>query len=215
MSDSIKVQGMVLKATPVGEHDKRLVIQTTALGRITAFARGARRPNSPLVASANPFVMGEFTLYEGKNAYNCAEVNASGYFRELSGLIPGVYMGFYFLDLVDYFGRENIDGTDMLNLLYVCLKMLIRDDVPDMFVRCVFELRLLYQAGVYAPDPGRMEEGLYALCDRICRLPLRKLFTELPEEDMVEKLDAYAEKVTKNTLDRPLKSAEIMRDYYR
>ena len=206
---------MVLKATPVGEHDKRLVIQTTALGRITAFARGARRPNSPLVASANPFVMGEFTLYEGKNAYTCAEVNASGYFRELSGLIPGVYMGFYFLDLVDYFGRENIDGTDMLNLLYVCLKMLIRDDVPDDFVRCVFELRLLHQSGVFVPDSSRLEEEMYTFCDRICRLPLRKLFTVLPDENLMAKLGSYAEKTVGYHLERPLKSAEIMKDFYR
>ena len=64
MSQEIKVTGMVLQAGNIGEYDKRIVLLTKERGRISAFARGAKKATSQYAAVCQPFTFGEFSLYD-------------------------------------------------------------------------------------------------------------------------------------------------------
>lgn len=154
MSQKITVTGMILSAAPIGEYDRRVVILTKERGKISAFAKGARKQNSALMGMTNPFSFGEFLLYEGRSSYNLMQANISNYFMELSADFEGAYYGFYFMEFADYYTREYNDETQMLKLLYQTLRALGSDKIPRELVRCIFELKALVVNGEY-PDVFR------------------------------------------------------------
>lgn len=154
MNQSITVTGMVLSATPIGEYDKRVVILTKEKGKISAFAKGARRQNSPLMGVTNPFAFGEFELYEGRTSYNVMQANISNYFMELSSDFEGAYYGFYFMEIAEYFTKEYNDDREMLKLLYQSMRALASGKINRQLVRYIYELKTLVVNGE-APEVFR------------------------------------------------------------
>ena len=98
MQEFTEITGMVLKAEPIGEYDRRVVMLTKEKGKISAFAKGSRRQTSKLLAATNPFSFGTFKLYAGRSSYNILDASISNYFEGLREDFEGAYYGMYFLD---------------------------------------------------------------------------------------------------------------------
>ncbi len=128
---------------PVGDYDKRLVILTKESGKVTAFAKGARKPNSALLACSQPFAFGEFTLFGGRSSYNIVAAEITNYFGELRDDFEGLCYGFYFSEFVDYLTKENNDEKDILKLLYQSLRVLAKKTIDPQLIRAVFELKIM------------------------------------------------------------------------
>ena len=149
MQEQIRDKGIIIKAEPIGEYDRRVVILTANRGKISAFARGARRPNPKFVASTNPFVFGNISLFAGRNSYTLTDMEAVEYFDSLRLDFDKSMYGMYFLELADYYTRENNDDRDMLKLLFVSLKALSRGLIDNRLIRAIFELRAVAVNGEF------------------------------------------------------------------
>lgn len=151
MPDLVEANGMVIASIQVGEYDKRITLLTKELGKIHVFVRGAKRPNSRFAAVTDPFVFGSFGLYQGKSAYTLAHAKIKSYFEEVRKDLDAVYYGSYFLEIADYFGRENLEASAQLNLLYLTMNALTKDRFDKRLVRSIYELRTLMINGLQ-PD---------------------------------------------------------------
>lgn len=210
MREGVRVTGMVLSAMPVGEYDRRVVMLTKERGKLTMFARGARKPNSPFVAATNPFVFGTFSLYEGRAAYNMQGAEIKEYFDALAKEQPGIYYGFYFLEIADYFGREGTDEAMMLNLLYVTMKALLSHRFTNRLIRRVFEIKALAINGVFDPAEAAFHPSLLYTCRYIVDAPLNKLYSFAVTEELLAVMEKFMDDYLYHAIDKKLKSAAMI-----
>lgn len=214
MSEPLKVKGMVLQAASCGEYDKRIVLLTKERGKITAFARGARRSKSPLLAAANPFVFGVFTVYEGKDAYTLVQAEVSNYFMDLKADVAGTCYGCYFMEVASYYTRENLDGAQVLNLLYASLLALSNEKLENELIRCVFEMKAMALNGEYpymlAEDPSLQDATRYAIA-YVLQSPIQKLYTFTLKPEIFKELRRVQDRLNRTGFDREFKSLDILK----
>lgn len=211
MREMTNVTGMVLKASPVGEYDKRLVILTRERGKITAFARGAKRPGNQLMAASRPFVFGNFFLYEGRDAYNLQTVEIRNYFEELSRDVEAACYGSYFLEFADYYSRENIDGSEMILLLYQSVRALMKPSLPNTLIQLIFELRAMVINGEYTEHPLKQVSGSANYTwEYIIASPIEQLYTFVVTEEVQAELRQSVEANKRRYIDREFHSLAIL-----
>lgn len=211
MKEVDKLTGMVIKVAPVGEMDKRLVILTKERGKITAFARGARRPGNQLMGISRPFAFGQFSLYEGRDSYSLRSADITNYFEDLALDMEGTCYGSYFLELVDFYARENEDATGLLKLLYQSVRALLKPALKNELVQRVFELKAMVLNGEYTEVPPRpVSDSTNYAWEYVIASPAEHLYTFTLTEEVLEEFGRCVEMNKKRFIDREFHSLEIL-----
>ena len=212
MQGIAEITGMVLKAEPINEYDRRVVLLTKERGKISAFARGARKPNSKLLAATNPFCFGTFKLYEGRTSYNIMEAEITNYFESLREDFESAYYGMYFLEVMDYYTRENNDEKELLKLLYQSLRALMHEGLSNVLVRYVFEMKAMVINGEFPgmPREGEWEESTRYAVSYIMDSSIEKLYTFTVTPQVLMQLKQIADDYRARYVDRQFKSLEIV-----
>lgn len=212
MQDLLTMTGLVLKAEPVGEYDKRVVILTKERGKLAAFARGARKQNSRLLAPSCPFSFGQFGLYAGRNSYTLTDASISNYFETLRKDFEGACYGMYFLEICDYCARENNDERELLKLLYQSLRALSAPGIPKELVRYIFEIRTIVINGEFPglPEESRWQDSTVYAIHHMTTAPIEKLYTFTVSPQVLFELKKLAGFYRNRFLNEPFHSLQIL-----
>ncbi len=213
MKDSITANGIVLSTMPIGEYDKRLLLLTRECGKVSVFARGARRPNSPLIGAAVLFAFGSFELSEGRSAYSLRNAQILEHFDWVSQDMEALCYGSYFAEISDYYGRENIDGTEAVKLLYWALRALRNDKLSRPLIRRVFEMKAMQLEGEYfeeakteLPEPAR-KAWRYVLEN-----PQEKLFRFTLDAESEAAFGRAVEQMKQAFIERQFRSLQVLEE---
>lgn len=212
MQELVNVTAIVLSSSPIGEYDRRVVLLTKERGKITAFAKGARRQTSKLMASTNLFAFGEFTLYPGRNSYTMTDARIQNYFEELRQDFEGAYYGMFFLEVCDYYTRENNDEKEFLKLVYQSLKALSVKSLNRKLVQCIFEMKAMVINGEFPgiPIDRVWQESTEYAVSYIINSNIEKLYTFTVSEEVLDEMITISERYRIRYIDREFKSLEML-----
>lgn len=213
MKDAVTANGIVLSTMPIGEYDKRLLLLTRECGKVSVFARGARRPNSPLIGAAVLFAFGSFELSEGRSAYSLRSAHISEHFDWVSNDMEALCYGSYFAEISDYYGRENIDGTEAVKLLYFALRALKNDNLSRPLIRRVYELKAMQLEGEYYEEPkAALPEPAMKAWRYVLETPQEKLFRFALDSEAEASFGRAVEEMKQNFIERQFRSLQVLEE---
>lgn len=159
----LKIRGIVIKEINIGEADKIITIFSRNAGRVSALAKGGKRPRSKLCAASQWLCYGEYVLYRGKDLYSVNTCEVIEPFYKIRNDMEKLTYAAHFMDIILEIVQENEPSPRLLQLLLNSLHMLAETTKQPELLSRIFELRALTLAG-FAPHVGCcMGCGLEAL----------------------------------------------------
>ena len=147
-------EGIVLRERPVGEQDKFIDILTKERGVIEVSVKGARKINGKTGSSTQLFAYSRFCVNESRGRLILNSAEPIHIFYGLRDSLTKLSLASYFAETVSYCTPERSETGESgsgLRPLLNCLHYLEKDLRSESLLRCIFELRLMADAG-YMPD---------------------------------------------------------------
>lgn len=166
----ITVKGLVIRETPVGDFDKMLSVLTAEYGKISVFARGAKKMKSPFFVSTQMFCYSEFVLRKTTDIFYISEGTLIEGFFDLRNTLEGSALASYIADVARDISTENTDESKLLRLTLNSLFAIAKGKKPLPLIKAVFELRAVCYAGFLPRLSG---------CDVCGKAPLPTYFFDI------------------------------------
>jgi len=149
--ESIKTRGLVLKEYEAGESDKRLLLLCKEHGRMMIYARGARKPKSKFMASAQLFTYSDFVLTAGRGFHALAQAQVIESFYGLRTDYDALTAAHLVVEVCEKTLLEDTQCDELLLLALKALGYLNKQKLPPLQVASVFFIRFFAYYGL-APE---------------------------------------------------------------
>lgn len=143
-----KLEGFIIKSIPYGESNKIVTIYTKEAGKITAMARGAKKPASRLASITQTFTHGYFLVRKGRGMGSLEQGEFISSVRHIrSDLETTAYAGLI-VELIDRLTEAEQPNASIFHLLDDSFKAL--EEEYDAEAISLFVLwKMLPVAGIY------------------------------------------------------------------
>lgn len=145
-----RASAIVLRTRDMAETDSVLTLLTKEKGKISAIAKGARRPNSKLAASNQLFCHIHCQLAQGRNLDILTQSDIANAFYPLRQDLTKFAFASYLCELCDAATEERSPVEGLFEALLAGLSGLEKGASSDLVAR-VFELALMELSG-YGPE---------------------------------------------------------------
>ncbi len=144
----IKTKAIILRESNMGDFDKMLTMLTPDLGKISAAAKGARRPSSSLLASTQFLCFGEYVLYRGNGgAYHINSAEPIEVFYNIRTDLDKLQYAAHIAKIVEDITNENDTSYNILQLLLNTIYTISETDMNQELVLSIFKMRLMSLIG--------------------------------------------------------------------
>ena len=112
----VKVSGVVISESNMGDYDKMVTLLTPNFGKISCSARGARRNKSLLLAGTQFLCFGEYQLFKGGDSYKINSCETIEMFYNLRTDLDKLTYSSYITKIVSDVTTENQNSYNTLKL---------------------------------------------------------------------------------------------------
>lgn len=142
--------GIIIREINI-EDDRLLTILTGNYGVLSAYARGAKGLKGKLVSSTELLCYSRFVLFKNKDKIYIDSAESERIFFGIRQDIEKLSLAAYMADLLIHLAPKEEEAKEQLRLMLNGLHMLETDKRSMLFVKALFELRLMTLSG-YMPD---------------------------------------------------------------
>lgn len=149
-----KVRGIVLKELPIGENDKRITLFTKEMGKVNAFAKGARKQKSKLLSGSQMFAYSDIILSQSGAYTLIKQIELIEFFYDIRTDIEKLACSMYIMELLEYVSVEQEAHEELLLLSLKTLKHIEKGYMPLKLIINIYEMKLLCLCG-FTPEVNR------------------------------------------------------------
>lgn len=143
-----RTESLILRSRKYLEADSLLTLLTKKKGKISAIAKGVRKPNSRLRGGVQLFTLNDVLLHEGRNLDIVSQSQSLEAFSPLQENYKAMAMAAYWGELLDSFAVEGEADPELYNLALAGFHVLCLS-TAELTIRAL-EIKLLSQIG-YTP----------------------------------------------------------------
>jgi len=171
MSKTFRAEGIVITRTPFGEADRLVTIYTRSRGKVTAIAKGVRRPTSKKKASLEPATQANFFFARGKNLHILTQAQLINSFAHARTNLTQLTQTFQLLEIINLLTVDDQPNTDVYALLLGSLHLL--ETNGTIKTQLLENIRRILQALGFTYDKQFSELGLKNYIESLAQRQLK------------------------------------------